>query len=599
MNHFLKTIWGLVILFLSLKGMGQEKTEIDSLKEIFYSQSSYQTDLGLLKALCDKSLEPDSTIKYSELLKNAALKLSERELLLSAYWRQGVAWQRKGNFDKALDNLFKAAELAEALDKISSLGAISVEIANVYSESDNSSMAFPYYKNGIEIARKMGDSLVLGQTLYNFGDDLYEEGKLDTALVVTKEARVIFQRFKNYWYEAYSIGNLGRIFTDQGETDKAERYLKRAIDTLKKRSDYSAIADFSAALADVSLQRGNTAEAIKFAERSLIAAKQHKLKEDLKNAYYKLSHLYETAGNTDEALHYYKQYVIYKDSLEDVETYRSMANLRTDYEIAKKQTEVDLLNERTRNQQTILVGSVITVVLILLIALGLYRRNKFIGRTKKIIESEKNRSEILLLNILPQETAKELKERGKVQPKRFDAVSILFTDFKNFTHYAENLSPEELVKSVDFYFSEFDRIIEKYGLEKIKTVGDAYMCAAGVPFPVEDHAVKTVAAACEMIQFVEKAKTLSSDKETRFEMRIGIHSGPAIAGVVGTKKFAYDVWGDTVNIASRMESTSSAGKINISGSTYELVKHRFDCEYRGEISAKSKGRMKMYFVKWC
>lgn len=599
MNHFLKTIWGLVILFLSLKGMGQEKTEIDSLKEIFYSQSSYQTDLGLLKALCDKSVEPDSTIKYSELLKNAALKLSERELLLSAYWRQGVAWQRKGNFDKALDNLFKAAELAEALDKISSLGAISVEIANVYSESDNSSMAFPYYKNGIEIARKMGDSLVLGQTLYNFGDDLYEEGKLDTALVVTKEARVIFQRFKNYWYEAYSIGNLGRIFTDQGETDKAERYLKRAIDTLKKRSDYSAIADFSAALADVSLQRGNTAEAIKFAERSLIAAKQHKLKEDLKNAYYKLSHLYETAGNTDEALHYYKQYVIYKDSLEDVETYRSMANLRTDYEIAKKQTEVDLLNERTRNQQTILVGSVITVVLILLIALGLYRRNKFIGRTKKIIESEKNRSEILLLNILPQETAKELKERGKVQPKRFDAVSILFTDFKNFTHYAENLSPEELVKSVDFYFSEFDRIIEKYGLEKIKTVGDAYMCAAGVPFPVEDHAVKTVAAACEMIQFVEKAKTLSSDKETRFEMRIGIHSGPAIAGVVGTKKFAYDVWGDTVNIASRMESTSSAGKINISGSTYELVKHRFDCEYRGEISAKSKGRMKMYFVKWC
>lgn len=599
MNLFLKAIWGLVILFLSLKGMGQEKTEIDSLKEIFYSQSSYQTDLGLLKALCDKSLEPDSTIKYSELLKNAALKLSERELLLSAYWRQGVAWQRKGNFDKALDNLFKAAELAEALDKISSLGAISVEIANVYSESDNSSMAFPYYKNGIEIARKMGDSLVLGQTLYNFGDDLYEEGKLDTALVVTKEARVIFQRFKNYWYEAYSIGNLGRIFTDQGETDKAERYLKRAIDTLKKRSDYSAIADFSAALADVSLQRGNTAEAIKFAERSLIAAKQHKLKEDLKNAYYKLSHLYETAGNTDEALHYYKQYVIYKDSLEDVETYRSMANLRTDYEIAKKQTEVDLLNERTRNQQTILVGSVITVVLILLIALGLYRRNKFIGRTKKIIESEKNRSEILLLNILPQETAKELKERGKVQPKRFDAVSILFTDFKNFTHYAENLSPEELVKSVDFYFSEFDRIIEKYGLEKIKTVGDAYMCAAGVPFPVEDHAVKTVAAACEMIQFVEKAKTLSSDKETRFEMRIGIHSGPAIAGVVGTKKFAYDVWGDTVNIASRMESTSSAGKINISGSTYELVKHRFDCEYRGEISAKSKGRMKMYFVKWC
>lgn len=586
-------------LFCASTVTGQEVTEIDSLKDIFNSNPSKQNDLELLRSICAKSKDPDSTIKYSELLKKASLELSDRDYLFAAYQRQGVAWQKKGNFDKALDQLFKAAELAEVLDQKKDLGNIIVEIANVYSESDNSSLAFPYFKRGIEIARELGDSVKVGQTLYNFGDDLYENGKLDSSLVVTRQARVIFKEFRNSWFEAYSIGNLGRIFAKQGELDKAERYLKRAVDTLEQKADYSAIADFTAALSDVALQRGNTPLAITYAERSLEAAKEHQLKEDLKNAHYKLSELYETAGRNEEALDHYKQYVIYKDSLENVETYRSMANLRTDYELTRKQTEVDLLNEQRKNQQTVLVGSVIAAVLILLLALGLYRRNKFIGRTKKIIEREKNRSEILLLNILPQETANELKENGKVQPKKFDAVTILFTDFKNFTHYAESLSPEELVKSVDFYFSEFDRIIEKYGLEKIKTVGDAYMCAAGVPFPVEDHAVEVVSAACEMIQFVEEAKQLHSEIETRFEMRIGINTGPVIAGVVGTKKFAYDIWGDTVNIASRMESSSEEGKINISENTYELVKDNFECEYRGEVPVKSKGMMKMYFVKWC
>jgi class 3 adenylate cyclase len=236
-------------------------------------------------------------------------------------------------------------------------------------------------------------------------------------------------------------------------------------------------------------------------------------------------------------------------------------------------------------------------LLIIILAVGLYRRNKFIQRTKAIIEEEKNRSDNLLLNILPEETAQELKQNGKVQAKKFESVTVLFTDFKGFTEYAKDLSPEKLVESVDYYFSKFDAIMEKYDLEKIKTVGDSYMCAAGLPFESNDHAQKMVLAALEIAEFVKESLTMETKNQTRFEIRIGINSGAVVAGVVGSKKFAYDIWGDTVNIASRMESSSEPGRINISEYTYELIKDSFDCDYRGEIDVKNKGMMKMYFVK--
>jgi class 3 adenylate cyclase len=172
----------------------------------------------------------------------------------------------------------------------------------------------------------------------------------------------------------------------------------------------------------------------------------------------------------------------------------------------------------------------------------------------------------------------------------------MFTDFKGFTQYAITLPPEKLVETIDYYFSKFDAIVEKYGLEKIKTVGDSYMCAGGLPFPTSDHADKMVNAAIEIAQFVQESKKHHDEDLVRLDIRIGINTGPVVAGVVGTKKFAYDIWGDTVNIASRMESNSEPGRINVSENTYELVKHAFDCESRGEIHMKNRGNMKMYFV---
>ncbi|MEZ5017102.1 MAG: adenylate/guanylate cyclase domain-containing protein [Flavipsychrobacter sp.] len=215
-------------------------------------------------------------------------------------------------------------------------------------------------------------------------------------------------------------------------------------------------------------------------------------------------------------------------------------------------------------------------------------------RTKEIVE-EKQKSDDLLRNILPQEVAEELKEKGATEAKYYDHVSVLFTDFVNFTQAGERFSPQELVDELHACFKAFDNIISKYGIEKIKTIGDAYLAVCGLPKADAQHATKTVQAALEIRDFMRERKKQFPDKT--FDIRIGIHSGPVVAGIVGVKKFAYDIWGDTVNTAARMESSSEADKINISHNTYEQVQQQYDCTYRGEITAKNKGELRMYFVE--
>ena len=202
------------------------------------------------------------------------------------------------------------------------------------------------------------------------------------------------------------------------------------------------------------------------------------------------------------------------------------------------------------------------------------------------------------MNILPAKVADELKQFGSAQAHKYEGVSVLFTDFKNFSQIAEQLPAEQLVAELDYCFKAFDNIIDKYGLEKIKTIGDAYMCAGGLPMPNQDNAKLAVQAAIEIQDFLEEwNKQKAQEQKPHFEARVGIHTGPIVAGVVGTKKFAYDIWGDTVNVAARMESKGEIKKINISGATYELIKDDFECTYRGMINVKNKGEIAMYFVE--
>jgi class 3 adenylate cyclase len=209
------------------------------------------------------------------------------------------------------------------------------------------------------------------------------------------------------------------------------------------------------------------------------------------------------------------------------------------------------------------------------------------------LKSEKKKSDDLLLNILPAEVAEELKQTGTTKAQHFDHVTVLFTDFVNFTQISEQLSPEELVQELHECFRAFDDIMERNGLEKIKTIGDAYLAVSGMPVANERHAYNAVKAGLEIVDFILNR---SSDRRS-FEVRVGINSGELVAGIVGVKKFAYDIWGDTVNMASRMESNSESGRVNISENTHGLVLNDFTFTYRGKINAKNKGEVDMYFVE--
>jgi len=346
-------------------------------------------------------------------------------------------------------------------------------------------------------------------------------------------------------------------------------------------------------MSDIYLEKEDYEGAVSYAKNSLRLAKKYSLKDQIADAYLKLSELNEYKGNFKSSFDNYKNYIAYRDSVKNVSVSIEISKIR---ELIETEKKLGIAQQEERIQRNIAIGIGVALFLIALLAFGFYRRTIYISKTKKIIEIERNRSDELLLNILPEQTAIELKNSGTVKAKKHNSVSVLFTDFKGFTNYAEDLSPEMLVKSISFYFSEFDHIIEKNGLEKIKTIGDAYMCAGGLPFPDKDHAKNIIRAAQEMIDFVTSAKNDFSKDYANFDIRIGINSGPVVAGVVGSKKFAYDIWGDTVNVASRMESMSEVGRINISEQTYNLIKSDFECEYRGNFEIKNHGKLNLYFV---
>ncbi len=226
-------------------------------------------------------------------------------------------------------------------------------------------------------------------------------------------------------------------------------------------------------------------------------------------------------------------------------------------------------------------------------ALYKYKINKQLKERTRELEEERNKSDNLLHNIFPSEVVKELKETGSVEPKEFTSTTLLFTDFQGFTAISSGMHPQQLVSELNDIFKNFDVIIDRHGLEKLKTMGDSYMVVGGLPKETNDHAYQVVTAALEMQEYLKERNQTSKNK---WQMRAGVHSGNVVAGVVGKNKFTYDVWGNTVNIANIMERYGTPGKINITTQTYELIKDCFDCAYHGSVDIAGNGKLDMYFV---
>lgn len=577
----------------------QKGETLDSLKSELTLQES--PNLTLLLKISSEEPRPDSIIKYANLVLDISIPDSLDLFSHDAYLQIGNARNYQGDLAGALENYIKSIEYAEKSNYSDGKAIAFIAIAGSYSQADDAQNAINYYNQAIPILRAGTDSLSLGLNLFNIGDEYLKIQTLDSAELFTQEAQQIFQNLDYQYGEAYCIGNLGMLDAERGQEASAERKINRAVETLEEYEDYYAISFYLDYMSNLYFEQGRQQRALTYSKRSLDLAEKHGLKDQISITNLSLSNIYEKLGNPSLALLSFKNHIAFRDSVNNIETVQQMANLRTDYEVSQKQTEVDLLEReatitslQSKRQQLLLYGAVLLLVLLSLLAFVIYRRFRFEKNTKDIIQKEKDRSDELLLNILPAEIAEELKIHGKVKAHRFNSATVLFTDFKSFSTMAEQISPEKLVESIDFYFKEFDSITQKYKLEKIKTIGDSYMCAGGIPTETSRHPFDVVKAGIEMMEFTKSPKP---DGILQFEMRIGIHTGPIVAGIVGVKKWQYDIWGDTVNIASRMESNSEEGKVNISGITYEIIKEEFECEYRGSIDIKNRGIWDMYFLR--
>ncbi|HAD11773.1 MAG TPA: hypothetical protein DCF33_04965 [Saprospirales bacterium] len=313
-----------------------------------------------------------------------------------------------------------------------------------------------------------------------------------------------------------------------------------------------------------------------------------------------LSQASQTALKADSAA---KVYSLRVKNLTEDQMIDSIVKAQQEREIQEKKTrlaEAELLRQESENMRNILALVVVFVLFLALLFYARFRAKKRmaneLSQKNALIEEEQKRSNSLLLNILPPAIAEELKTRNKVAARKYEQATVMFIDFKGFTNVAEKLSPERLVEELDLCFSNFDQIISKYKIEKIKTVGDAYICASGLS-DMNVNPADIVKAALEIQDFLLglKAERLSQGLPY-FDARVGIHTGPVVAGVVGAKKFAYDIWGDTVNIAARLEEQCETGRVNVSEDAYWLAKYEFEWQHRGKIPAKNKGMMDMYYV---
>lgn len=595
--------------------------------------------------------DTDMAMLYSDRGLNIAKRGNNNYATGKALLNIGIVYDMQGNYDSALNNYDEALKVAIQFN----LDKLKGDIYNNYSITlailGNMEESISHALEALAIYTKINDSALIAKIYNNLGARYSEMEYFDDALDYYQKASVINENLKDNKKLAFNYGNIGLLYYDQFENKKALEYFQKSIalqDTVNDRFNFSialhnlalvylrmsqyekAMENESRAydlackihdelgkistlngIAAIHKEMGRKKEALMYFQQSEAIAEKLGARYYMIKIYEEIANLYAKLNDYENAFLYNKKYNTLKDSIMTTEKNKAIQKVN-EYENKKKEQEIQLLTKDSEIQklnlkrQKILRNSIAAVgMLILLLAMGLLHRYRYVRNTRnelskknKIINKEKDRSDELLLNILPAETAQELKNTGHSEARHFELATVMFTDFKGFTYMAETLTPQELVDEIDYCFKNFDQIISKHNIEKIKTIGDAYMCAGGLPVANETNPTDVVKAGLEIQAFMEKLKEeKTAANKPYFELRMGINSGPVVAGIVGIKKFQYDIWGDAVNIASRMESSGEVSKVNISQMTYEKVKDQFRCEHRGKIEAKNKGAIDMYFVE--
>jgi len=584
-----------------------------------FAQEYAQSDTTRVIALYDFVNEvyetsPDTAM---QLIEDAMLLSEENNYLrgvAEGHYFLGRTLTIMGNYQKSLENFYAGLEYYEDLQDLTGQADVySGVITLLYRDSPG--QALEYIKKYLDLAIATNDTARIFDSYGWYGVTYNFNGEADKGMEYNMKCLAVYEDMKKggmsftprrpqrinaallfIWYGAL-MNNMGEAYSQRGEYDQALKLFEKSL-SVGYKPDQSAAT--LANISNVYVAKGNLSKARQYAAQALDSAQRQGSPSNIVDATEFYHGILTGLGEYKRAYEVFSLHVQMRDSINVKQVEQAVLEKDLTHEHEKELLALSKDREKSEAINRLIIISVSGGLVVLAVFLFLlYRKTQRIRRSKAALQVEKDRSENLLLNILPADIAAELKENGEAAARDFERVSILFTDFKEFTQISEKLSAAELVAEINYCFKGFDEITEKYGIEKIKTIGDAYMATGGLPIPTNDSARNTVLAAIEMQRFISHRKSENNaQSKLAFEMRLGIHTGPVVAGIVGVKKFQYDVWGYTVNTASRMESAGEVGKVNISHYTYELIKDdtNFTFNKREKIEVKGKGEMDMYFV---
>jgi class 3 adenylate cyclase/tetratricopeptide (TPR) repeat protein len=530
----------------------------------------------------------------------------------------------QGYFKDALDYYLYSLKLREEIKDEQGILTCLNNIGSVYTtqaEDDKQASkeihkkALEYYTKASALAKKLGNKSSEATILQNIADIQTKEKDFNNALLNHLQALKIRENIQDIQRLALSYYSVGKVYAQQKQYNLALENYQKGLEIAQKLGDKLTEAKIHIYIAETYYEQENIDKGLTHAQEGLAKAEKTGSLVDVMEAKFILSKLYDAKGDFKLAYQFRVRHQELRDSLFNEQNSKILNKLQTKLHEAKdRENQLKIAEQQRQNQRNIIYASVIGLFLVT-VAFLLYRgqqkqkknnsilqiKNKEIEKISKEVmlqsletEEERKKSEKLLLNILPAEVAQELKETGKTQVRYFKSITVLFADVKGFSALATKVSPQELIAELDATFSKMDEISQKYNLERIKTIGDCYMACGGLPNTNQTHPFEVVLAALEIQHWMEAER--QRRQGNFWQVRLGMHTGEAVAGVIGKTKFAYDVWGNTVNLASRMESGGEVGKINVTEDTYELVKDFFIGEYREEIEAKNIGKVKAYFI---
>ncbi len=519
-----------------------------------------------------------------------------------------------GNFNRVLEALRAYSSQKRQSTDSTLLCTVLQDLGYIAEKLDNSEAALQYYKTALKHSIPLGfcsSSIVSYKNLSRVFSRLQQgdsaQHYMNTALALAENCE-----YAGVLLNAKLIVESARFKSELGLFPLAEADFLRARELYTQMNSQGPMIRLDGLRAENFRRAERYKEAQRLGLKTLQISRQRGMRLQAKESLFLLAEVAKAQGQYKASIEFQDRYLSLNDSILDLKARESLARLEMDLlfqqqwktdslHYAHKQDLFELEQRAKLRRQQIQTQLIFVIALaIVLLALMLLMRLRLLRKSKNALQLERDKSERLLLNILPAEVAEELKQKGKATSKRFPNASVLFTDFHRFTDLSRSIDPEELVDELHSCFAGFDAIIEKYHLEKIKTIGDAYMVAANLSQDLDSKSLDLVRAGLEMQEFIQlRRQQREKEGKWSFEMRLGIHTGTVIAGIVGNKKFQYDIWGETVNIASRMESNGALGEVNLSEKTYEEIKHHkeFDFQSRGSLAVKGAGEMNMFFVR--